>query len=87
MPQPEAIPLNIIARAPFDIYFEGKANALSARNRIGDFDILPGHADFFSMLSPGEVTIEPSEGDTVSFPVKSGIVTVKGNEVFVFVNV
>lgn len=79
--------MHVIARAPFDVYFEGEAHAVSARNRIGDFDILPGHADFFSMLSPGDVTIDPSDGDTISFPVNSGIVTVQKNQVLIFVNV
>ncbi len=87
MPESDVPTIHVIARAPFDVYFEGQAQAVSARNRIGDFDILPGHADFFSMLSPGDVTIQPDEGDTISFPVNSGIVTVQDNKVLIFVNV
>ena len=87
MEKPDPNKLHIIARAPFDIYFEGQAEALSARNRIGDFDILPGHADFFSMLSPGNVIVQPSSGEPVIFPVNSGIVTVQNNKVLMFVNV
>ncbi len=78
-------PLNVIARAPFHIYYEGPAQAVSAKNRIGKFDILPGHADFFSMLSAGEVIIE-TDADPVSFPVTNGIITVRNNEVMLFVN-
>ena len=45
----EKIPTNltVIARAPFTVYYEGPASAVSAKNRVGPFDILPGHADFF----------------------------------------
>jgi len=60
--------------------------AISASNRIGDFDILPGHADFFSMLTPGEITIQKTEGDPVKIDAKSGIVTVRDNQAYLFVN-
>ncbi len=78
--------LNVIARSPFELYFEGEAVAISASNRIGDFDILPGHADFFSMLSPGEITIQKIDGDPVKIDAKSGIVTVRDNQAYLFVN-
>ncbi|HRN90577.1 MAG TPA: hypothetical protein PK543_02730, partial [Candidatus Saccharibacteria bacterium] len=49
--------LNVIARAPFNVYYQGDAQAVTATNKVGEFDILPGHADFFSILDPGEVVI------------------------------
>jgi len=83
--------LNVVARSPFELYFEGEATALSATNRIGDFDILPGHADFFSMdffsmLEPGEIIVTPTEGEPVKIDTKSGIITVRDNQVLLFVN-
>jgi F0F1-type ATP synthase epsilon subunit len=79
--------LNVIARAPFEVYYEGPAIAVSAANRIGEFDVLPGHADFFSMLEPGEIIIDVKEGeDPVSFQISTGIITVRDNEVMLFAN-
>jgi len=78
--------LNVIARAPFEVYYEGPAIVVSAANRIGVFDILPGHADFFSMLIPGDVIIEPLNGDPITFKASSGIITVRNDEVMLFVN-
>ncbi len=83
---PNANQLNVVARAPFNVYFEGVAEAVTATNRIGKFDILPGHADFFSILKPGDIIIETAS-DTVNFYVKNGIVTVRDNEVMLFVNI
>lgn len=77
--------LNVIARAPFDVYYEGQAAVVTAVNKVGRFDILPGHADFFSVLSPGEVLIETG-AETVSFMISNGIITVRDNEVMLFVN-
>lgn len=78
--------LHIIARAPFQLYYDGQASAVSAANRIGPFDILPGHADFFSMLTPSQIVIE-TEHDPITIDAKNGLITVRDNEVLLFVNI
>lgn len=78
--------LKVIARGPFDIYFEGSAKAVSARNTVGQFDILPGHADFFSILDPGTVIITTND-KPVEFEANNGIITVRDDEVDLFVNI
>lgn len=77
--------LTVIARAPFHIYYEGPAEVVTATNKIGQFDILPGHADFFSILSPGDVMIE-TKTQSLDFHITNGIVAVRDNEVMLFVN-
>lgn len=78
--------LRVIARAPFHVYYDGEANSISGENPVGKFSVLPGHADFFSMLTPGPVEIIDDETVT-SFNLESGLITVKQNEVYLFVNV
>lgn len=80
--------LTVIARAPFHVYYEGEAQAVSASNSVGPFDILPGHADFFSILDPGNVTINkgPDE-EPMTFDITNGIVAVRNDEVMLFVNI
>lgn len=77
--------LKVTARAPFQVYYEGPARSVSAANSVGKFDVLPGHADFFSVMTPGDVIIQ-TENDSVSFAVSNGIVTVRDDEVMLFVN-
>ena len=77
--------LSVTARAPFHVYYEGKAKMVSANNKVGEFDVLPGHADFLSVLNPGEVQIE-TDKDNISFSVSNGIITVRNDEVMLFVN-
>lgn len=85
--KPEAInDLSVIARAPFNVYYEGPATAVTAINEVGEFDILPGHADFFSMLVDCEVIIE-TNAEPVKFTISNGIITVRDNQVMLFVNV
>lgn len=79
--------LKVSARAPFHIYYEGPAQVVTATNKVGKFDILPGHADFFSVLNPGTVEIGIDVNtDPVVFNITHGIVTVRDNEVLMFVN-
>ncbi len=76
---------NVIARAPFHVYYQGPAEILSAKNKVGPFDILPGHADFFSMLEPGDITIATPDSE-VKFAITTGLLTVQGGDVMLFVN-
>lgn len=85
MSQSDPNQLQVIARAPFHIHYEGPAHVVSASNNVGPFDILPGHADFFSILNPGEVSIE-SEDEAIDFDIANGIISVRDNEVLLFVN-
>lgn len=78
--------LKVIARAPFHIYYDGMAQMVSAANRVGKFDILPGHADFFSVMSPGEVIIETGT-DSISFTIMNGIISVRNDEAILFINI
>jgi F0F1-type ATP synthase epsilon subunit len=77
--------LSVIARAPFKLYYEGTATSVSASNRVGLFDILPGHADFFSVLISCEVIIETGK-EPVQFELNNGIITVRDNQVMLFCN-
>lgn len=83
--------LTVIARSPFHVYYEGTAESVSASNRIGNFDVLPGHADFFSMLTPSEIVIDALDNEDkavepVAFRAANGIITVRNNQVMLFVN-
>lgn len=81
----EVAQISVVARAPFHVYYDGPAYSLSAANRVGEFDILPGHADFFSMLTPCTVVID-TDKEQVSFEAHNGMITVRDNQVMLFVN-
>ena len=78
--------LKAIVRAPFKLYYEGSADAVSAINKVGQFDILPGHADFFSVLEAGEVIID-NDSKPINIDIRNGIITVRDNEVLLFINI
>jgi F0F1-type ATP synthase epsilon subunit len=80
-----AAELTVIARSPFHIYYEGPARVVSATNRVGPFDVLPGHADFFSILNPGKVMIDTVD-KPIQFDITDGIITVRDDQVMLFAN-
>lgn len=82
----EDVQLVVIARAPFEVYYEGPARVVSGENQVGKFDILPGHADFFSIINAGEVIITTDEED-INIPVSNGIVCVRADQVMLFLNI
>lgn len=72
--------------SPYQTYYEGEAVSLSASNRTGPFDVLPGHINFFSLLSGGQVVINTGF-QRLEFQVARGIIRVNGNAVTLFADV
>lgn len=78
--------LEVKLHSPFHVYFDGGAESVSAANETGSFDILPGHANFFTLLTPGEVRIM-SSGEEYTYSVKRGVVQVSDNTVKMFIDI
>lgn len=60
--------------------------SVSAVNKVGPFDILADHANFFSLLTEGDIIINTGY-QTFNFPIQHGIVKVKKNEVTLFIDI
>ena len=72
--------------SPTQTLYDGPALAVSANNRVGPFDILADHANFFSLLSEGDIVINTGY-QIFNFPIQHGIVKVKNNEVTLFIDI
>ena len=78
--------LNVQILAPTQTYYEGSALSVSAVNKVGPFDILADHANFFSLLDSGMVTVKNEYG-TLKFSISKGLMQVHNNNVRLFVNI
>ncbi len=78
--------LEVKLYSPFHVYFDGGAESVSAINEAGPFDILPGHANFFTLLVQGEIRIT-SAGQEFTYSVSRGIAQVADNKVKIFLDV
>jgi F0F1-type ATP synthase epsilon subunit len=76
--------LHVKVISPAQMYYEGPAESVSAKNKVGDFDILSDHANFFSLLTTGDIVINTG-AQKLKFPIKDGIVKVTNNIVTLFI--
>ncbi len=78
--------LKVIIRDTNSTIFEGNAVAVSSSNDKGEFDILPGHKDYISVLN-NKVTVYNMEGQETSYDLTSGIIKVSEDKVEVFIGI
>ena len=83
---PQAHDMHIKLYSPFHTYFDDRALSLSAVNDTGPFDILPGHRNFMTLVSPCEVVIRTESGEN-KIKIARAVMHVKANDIVVFLDV
>jgi len=78
--------LKVKILSPYQTYYEGEAISVSATNGTGPFDILPGHINFFSLLTSGTVVLNTGF-QRLEFPIARGIVRVSLDAVTLFADI
>jgi F0F1-type ATP synthase epsilon subunit len=72
--------------SPFKVYFEGLAISVSAASKTGNFDILPKHHNFITLLEPCDLVVR-TDREEETFPITGGIMHVKADDLVVFLDV
>jgi F0F1-type ATP synthase epsilon subunit len=83
---PKSTDMHIKVYSPFHVYFDDRANSISALNDTGPFDILPGHSNFMTLVSACELNIITSKGEE-KIKIARAVMHVKADEVRVFLDV
>ncbi len=78
--------MSVKVYSPFRIYFDGLAFSISAENRVGPFDILPGHHNFMTLINACTILIRSDQGDQ-KILISGGLMHVKADKVIVFLDV
>jgi F0F1-type ATP synthase epsilon subunit len=78
--------LKVKVFSPYQTYYQGEAISISALNQTGPFDVLGGHANFFSLLVAGQVVVRTGFTE-LKFPINHGVIKVTNNEITLFVDV
>lgn len=79
--------LSVKVFSPSTTYYDGQAASFSATNNTGDFDILPLHHKFISLLQAGTVRIMTLKNKEISVKISNGLLHVENNQVKVFLDV
>lgn len=78
--------MQVKVAAPYKVYFNGKAQSVSAVNDTGPFDILPEHHNFITLLSPCDVVVQMGNKKEV-IPINRGVMHVKKDRILIFLDV
>ncbi len=78
--------MHVKVHTPFKVYFDGQAVSVSAANETGPFDILAGHHNFMTLLTPCNIVLDTGR-DKETIPIQRGIMHVKADEVIIFLDV
>jgi F-type H+-transporting ATPase subunit epsilon len=78
--------LTVRILAPTNRIYEGPAVSVSASNRVGPFDVLVGHANFFSLLVESQVVVDTGM-QKLNIPINQGLIKVKNNVVTLFADI
>lgn len=78
--------LNVEVRSRQGVVFSGDLAAITSYNLVGQFDILPEHTNYVSMIKK-KLILRRVDGRVEEMNVDSGIIMVESNKVKVFVGV
>ncbi len=73
--------------SPVRVYFDGLAFSLTAKNKTGEFDILPKHHPFICLLEPCTMVVRTLEEGDKNITISGGLLHVKEDKVIVFLDV
>jgi F0F1-type ATP synthase epsilon subunit len=66
--------------------YRGPARALSSVNKVGNFDILPGHTNFITLIFD-KLSILTPDNKKINYTFKRGVLEVSENLVRVFLGI
>jgi len=66
-----------------EVFYQGKAEAVSSQNKLGKFDILPKHTNFISLIFNNLSILTPDK-KKVTYQFKRGVLEVTKNKVNIF---
>ena len=72
--------------SPEKIVWEGEADALTSENSKGSFDVLPGHANFITIIEKKPIIVRRIDGEK-EFTFPTAILYVRANNVTVYTNI
>jgi len=82
MPNPT---LHVRIISPQQLILDTEANSVSSKNPRGNFDILPQHANFITIVDNAPITIRPAGGQkSLIFKFPLAIILTRENKVDIY---
>lgn len=78
---------NLKIVSPRRVFFEGPVQAVSSKNSAGKFDILPGHANFVTMILNQPIIVQTPNQKPLTFQFPLAIIYASKNRVSIFTDI
>lgn len=79
--------LRVRILTPEEVLWDGYAQSISSKNTEGDFDILPEHANFFSLIEGKPIVVRREAEDKKFEFDKPALIHVQEDTVSIYANV
>lgn len=79
--------LHVRILSPRQLIFEGEALSVSSKNILGDFDILPFHANFISLIEKNIIRIKKADSHLLTLAVPFAILYQSGNKINIYTDI
>lgn len=79
--------LKVKIYSPFKTYYDSGADSITAVNDTGLFDVLLGHHNFLTLLSPGDILVRNKGKEDEKISIARGLMHVHKDKVEVFLDV
>jgi F-type H+-transporting ATPase subunit epsilon len=78
--------MKLVILSPDREIFSGDVKSVQVPGTSGGFQMLEGHAPMVSSLKKGQVNVEQSSGERLTFSVEGGFVEILNNEIALLVS-
>lgn len=82
---PNLLQVRIVS--PKQDIFHGPALSVSSKNSTGNFDILPSHANFITLVEDYPITLKLAGGQKKTFSFKLAIIYLVNNQVNIYTDI
>ena len=76
----------LIVRSRQKILFQGEVTAISSTNDKGNFDVLPGHANFITLIKK-QIALSPTTGEKQQIEIDNGVLRIFKNTASIYIGV
>lgn len=73
--------------SPKQVVFQGQAVSISSTNSAGNFDILPKHANFITLVEKSPIIIRKTDGKNVQYSFPIAIIYNENNLVNIYTDI
>jgi F0F1-type ATP synthase epsilon subunit len=82
---PADVKIKVTVRNRMAILFDDYVKAVTSKNDTGEFDILPEHSNFISLIT-SPLILRKLDGQKQEIKFSSGIIKVKDNAIYCYVD-